>query len=287
MVPPSHLVPDIPPELDRVVMRALAPNADARYQTAQQFRRELADAMPRAVALDASHLSELLGAVMDRQIARARAKLPASVMGIDLAKVGGGDLEAEEVLKTMTISATGVEFLDALSDESASAAEQTSPPFQTPPQGGTLVSAVPTPRPSSRKLLVGLLATSLVALALGVGLTILIASSNDHEPSVTPLPIASGSPPPEGGDAPESVDVAEPEVPSTPSEVGAGEEGEAEVTEAEPDAASPEVVAAETPPPTKTVRPSRHSGRMVRTQMMTSPMMTMSNTSPLVDDFGF
>src|SRR5262249_32949315 len=40
--PPSRLRPEIPPDLDRVVVRALAKNPDERYQSAQEMEEDLA-----------------------------------------------------------------------------------------------------------------------------------------------------------------------------------------------------------------------------------------------------
>ena len=39
--PPSSLRPEIPPELDQIVLRALAKDPDDRYQTAEEFIEDL------------------------------------------------------------------------------------------------------------------------------------------------------------------------------------------------------------------------------------------------------
>jgi len=48
LAPPTDLVPDLPPSIEAVIMRALAKDPDKRYQTA----RELADDLERALAGD-------------------------------------------------------------------------------------------------------------------------------------------------------------------------------------------------------------------------------------------
>jgi tetratricopeptide (TPR) repeat protein len=68
IVGPKQLRPDLPEELDRIVLRALAPDPDQRYQTMRQLEYDLVKALwgrPRAVA-------ELLGLrVMRRRGERA------------------------------------------------------------------------------------------------------------------------------------------------------------------------------------------------------------------------
>ncbi len=40
-VPPSHYAPDIPPDLERIVLKAMAKDVSARYQTAEELRADL------------------------------------------------------------------------------------------------------------------------------------------------------------------------------------------------------------------------------------------------------
>jgi serine/threonine-protein kinase len=264
VTPPSQLVTDVSPELDRVVMKALAPRVEERYQTARQLRRELADAMPRAVALDASHLSELLVTVMGEHLARAQQTLPAGATGVDLADAGRPDDEGE-VLATMTVSATGVEFLDAASDGPSA---RSNPSFPSPPAYGTPASSV-TPAPSSsRRMLIGLALVSVVALALGAAITIPVALSSRPEPSATPLPVVS-----DASESPISTRETEPN-------------DELAVASAELDAGAPDAGAPDAGPPRgKIVRRRAPMRATMRTTTMASAM-GMSGV-PLADDFGF
>lgn len=74
---PSTLNPNVSPELDAVVMAALAPNLEDRLPTAQEFRRRLAEAMPSALTLDASALAELVEAVLGEELGRERDRIAA------------------------------------------------------------------------------------------------------------------------------------------------------------------------------------------------------------------
>ena len=122
--PPSRWVPGIPPELDAVVLAALSENPDDRPATAQDFRRRLGDALPRALSVDSEGLSELMVASMGEQIERDRAALPESVV-LKLEGVSGGYTSPglrlptkhessphsdEEVLKTMTLEALEIQL---------------------------------------------------------------------------------------------------------------------------------------------------------------------------------
>ncbi|MBK8169061.1 MAG: serine/threonine protein kinase [Sandaracinaceae bacterium] len=78
IVAPSQLNPNVSPELDAVVMAALAPNVGDRIPTTQELRRRLADAMPSALTLDASSLADLLDAVMGEELTRQRDRIHAS-----------------------------------------------------------------------------------------------------------------------------------------------------------------------------------------------------------------
>jgi serine/threonine-protein kinase len=57
-VPPSAVNPDVPPELDAIVMKALAKNPDNRYQSATEFREDL----ERFLAGQGVHATPLLAA---------------------------------------------------------------------------------------------------------------------------------------------------------------------------------------------------------------------------------
>ncbi|MCA9580733.1 MAG: protein kinase [Myxococcales bacterium] len=120
--PPSHFTDGIPPELDEIVMKALSPKISDRPATAQEFRRQLAQALPAALAIDADQLADLLRTVMIDTIRDQHRKLPESVSialrtdigdvfdRLDTAEIGE-DLEA---INTLTTSASNIIGSDGL-----------------------------------------------------------------------------------------------------------------------------------------------------------------------------
>jgi serine/threonine-protein kinase len=80
IVPPSQYASHVPPELDRVVMSALARDPAERPQTALELRRSLAEAMPTAGTLDAAQLAAVIDAVLGEELERRRQQLPSSML---------------------------------------------------------------------------------------------------------------------------------------------------------------------------------------------------------------
>ncbi len=96
---PCEVAPGINPELDATVMRALSTDVDGRFSTAQQLRRALAAAEAPALAIDSSHLAELLAAMLGEELAEGRQHLPGELtLAVDVPP-----FDEEEVLKTLTI----------------------------------------------------------------------------------------------------------------------------------------------------------------------------------------
>jgi len=77
--PPSKYVSDIPRELDDVVLSALSADPDERPKTAKSFRRMLARALPRSMALDSAHLADLMLSIVGDQLEEVRHELPQEV----------------------------------------------------------------------------------------------------------------------------------------------------------------------------------------------------------------
>jgi tetratricopeptide (TPR) repeat protein/tRNA A-37 threonylcarbamoyl transferase component Bud32 len=66
--PPRHLDPDLPPELDAVVVRALARRPEDRYQTARELATEIARTLiERRELVDHTTVEEVLAGLLDRE----------------------------------------------------------------------------------------------------------------------------------------------------------------------------------------------------------------------------
>ena len=78
--PPSKIRPEIPPELDQVVLRALAKNPEDRYQTAEEFSRtshRVEAGLPLAPETSEAATALLAGAALMRATAARRRCSPA------------------------------------------------------------------------------------------------------------------------------------------------------------------------------------------------------------------
>lgn len=270
--PPSTLVPEIPRQVDAVVMRALATNPEARYPTAQRLRRDLAQALPAAMALDASHLSELLTAIMAEQAEKTRRILPNSFARHDAAPAAEAFDGSDEALKTLTISQTGpASFMDFPSGDggpgriaSGSAAPSAPPASSTPsssppstsggsdagraPEGGAAPSSTPAPpvqaagtpvaqdpipeRPSRAPVILVVGALAGLLAFAGVGL-VLTSGREDAAPAAV-VPSGSAGQPSSAGDA-DGIDDDDdaPRAAAAPSEIAAPDAAVASAADAE------------------------------------------------------
>lgn len=73
---PSRYGSDVPPLLDEVVLRALAPEPDERWDSAAAFRRALLQAVPDAANLVPQQLSAVIHAFAGDELMRLRERLP-------------------------------------------------------------------------------------------------------------------------------------------------------------------------------------------------------------------
>jgi serine/threonine-protein kinase len=77
ILPPSMRRPDVPPEMDQVVMRALARDKTQRYQTAQEMRRDLDQFLAARTYVPAqSQLQQYLLELFGESHVRDRSRLP-------------------------------------------------------------------------------------------------------------------------------------------------------------------------------------------------------------------
>ena len=79
VIAPSAFAPDVPPELDSVVLAALQPDPARRPQTTQELRHALLNAMPQAISIDSLQLSGVVTELMADAIEKDRQVLPSSL----------------------------------------------------------------------------------------------------------------------------------------------------------------------------------------------------------------
>jgi len=135
----------VSPGLDAVLKKALSPQLQDRFPTAQEFRRALAIAVPSALALDATHLSDLVRAACAEELGEARDQLPHSMVLPE--DVGSGDEIERAPLRTLTVSASQV--LGFAEDSLASHAPNTGRTAATVSHSSLLRPSAPSPPQAS------------------------------------------------------------------------------------------------------------------------------------------
>jgi serine/threonine protein kinase len=145
VAPPSRFVPDVPPELDDVVMGALARAPDDRPQNAKIFRRLLAQAMPRAMSLDSAHIADLLLSVVGEELSDRREELPdevSRILGAEEMRLAGLEKaerpkSSESAVEVMTIHTDMAKFEE---DELDRAPSSTAIPFEGSTKPGSPIA---------------------------------------------------------------------------------------------------------------------------------------------------
>jgi serine/threonine-protein kinase len=198
--PPSTYLEGCPPALDEAVMHALRPDLDARTATAADFRRELAAAMPSALALDASNLGEVLASVLGKELDDERKTITAALHGAGSAELPAVQVPAPETIEQYTVSDGQIRLLPpeqtVIQDEAAAPAPipVTQPATPTP----VVTPAGPVTSGSSVPRILGA-AALLLALGGGGGYAALRFSAPDAPPAssiVAPVAPAPTTPTP-------------------------------------------------------------------------------------------
>jgi serine/threonine-protein kinase len=187
---PSNFFELCTPALDAAVMHALAPAPDARTATAQDFRRELANALPGALALDSSNLGELIVAIMGQELEAERQMISAALHGATGAELAAARPAAPESIENYTMSDGRIRLLGA--DQVVAQDELRAPvaaPPATPAPMATPAPAVDAPR--SRVPMV--LGAAVLLLALG-GVSGFVALKLTGGSSATMSAVSTGTP---------------------------------------------------------------------------------------------
>ncbi len=183
--PPSRLVPSVPQELDAVLLKALSKNPDERYASARAMRRALAQAVPRAAALDGSDLSELLRAVMADEIESQRQRLAADAEALDVPVVER--VNTGEPLRTTTISFSGVESASGLVSAEHSAVGQTAELREAAAAAAAAAQETTPAASARRRMAITYLGGALVLAGVAAGIALAVAGPAGSESVAAPV----------------------------------------------------------------------------------------------------
>jgi serine/threonine protein kinase len=177
---PGHLISDVPPELDMIVMRALARRAQDRFASARDMARAIERAVP---PIASAEVGEWVEKMADRALA-SRADI---VARIEISSHTSVPLSAEE---------------EGPSAPLASPASPVGPPPGTTDEAATQLSSGSASRPRGplrdvvRRRPLALFTGVGVVAGIGVcGIALLVARGVEREPASSPSPSAVDAPP--------------------------------------------------------------------------------------------
>lgn len=211
VVPPSALVPDLPPALDRVILETLAGDRERRPSTARDFRYRLLDALPSAAAIDPLQISAVICDVMSDKIAEDR-----EILSISSFNSLPTPSEKESITVSRLLRPVGSEVNIDLEQIGSSAQDlaagmggvpaggRDAPPTLLPQTSEVMMTPTGAPQGRKRKILPLVLGVAAgLGLAAGgvVGLTYALFSGEDsraqaEEPSATLPETAAAMEPP-------------------------------------------------------------------------------------------
>jgi eukaryotic-like serine/threonine-protein kinase len=174
VVPPHKLIPDYPPELENVVLKALAKDPKARYSTANEFLRGLDQALPFLPRANGGAADEDIGEFVDTLLGTRRAEGRAALA------------DALERADKQALDRASNAFSE-ISNSQVSAMSPIAAGSSVAPEARTLTEVgAPTWPPALRKRMI--LALVVVA-ALGVGAGLLLAKrSRSKHATFSPSP---------------------------------------------------------------------------------------------------
>jgi eukaryotic-like serine/threonine-protein kinase len=202
IAPPSTIRSELSADLDRVAMRALAPEPADRYESAHAFRDALAEACPSALWLTPHHVAALVRAFMDKTkeaLPRPRLGPIASSPRVEAEPPPVIEISEEKAISTLTVEPIG-------------RVESTPPPAK------------------KKKSFVGLaIGLAIGALAIAGAVAVALGSFDDADPIAPAPPPAAVVEPRE----PRTVELPAPEPPAPPLEAPPAPHEEGEPTRPE------------------------------------------------------
>ncbi len=191
IAPPSEMAPDVPHELDRIVMKALDRNLDGRYATTRAMARDLNTFVSGSgVSAGLADLSELMEEVFARE-RETKLGVVASVLqtSSDVVPTSSGQRFVVDVTVAPAVSPAMLPVTTVTTTPSSSSFAP-APPVVPAPAAGT-------PAWVWAAAIGGVMLVALVG--------VVAVSTRQSDPSATPLPVVRAtivSPPPSGSPTP-------------------------------------------------------------------------------------
>ena len=232
VVPPSALLPDLPPALDRVILETLAGDRERRPATCRDFRYRLLDALPSAAAIDPLQISAVICDIMSDKIAEDREVLSISSFNMLPTASEKESVTLSRLLRPASPDEISIDEMAHSASELADAmggvplGDRASPPTLLPQTSGLMTPPSLTAHASRKRkmlpLVLGIAAGLGLAAGGAAGLVYAIFNGDEmtsEEQAVTLPPgedtthtVASAGPPGAATDP----SVAEPSVPPRP-----------------------------------------------------------------------
>jgi serine/threonine-protein kinase len=195
--PPSTHCEGLPSALDRAVLRALAADVGQRTPTALEFRRELAAAMPSALALDEQCLADLVVTACAKDLEAERQVLSSLAKGTPVTDVTGATPAPKpQAIENLTASASHLRMLppeEGLVSEMSPPAVSVAVPLEAQPP--TPTAGASGHRRSPLVFAVGAVALLLAGGGAGFAVVSMRRGEDDVRATPTALPSSPGAQP--------------------------------------------------------------------------------------------
>jgi serine/threonine-protein kinase len=185
---PSTFVPDYPPALEAVVMKALEKDVERRFATAEEMRLALELAVPAAAASGDAAVGKFIGELLADSATARREAVRRTLLRADTQAVAGGTPFPNGSQSVGSLGAVAVDRRGTGSGVSLAGSGVVSTPVATGRTGMRLDSKLPLARSRKRYQ------AALVAAMAVAGVAVFVAAKSLTGPGATGSPRAAASP---------------------------------------------------------------------------------------------